>query len=94
MSSPCHVHVHAGRVVNTLTISLSFHYGNPTHPSSGGKLCMWTVFVLMIECLYVEWSKSSNGEVVTAFKSFIRFINNRLQIYIDPIFVHAVHVCE
>ena len=69
MSSPCHVHVHAG-VYNTNCIC--------NEESS----------------LYVAWSKSSNGEVVTTFKSFIRFINNRLHNYINPIFVHAIHVCE
>ena len=42
------VHVYAGEIQrtlvnNTLTISLSFHDVNPTHPSSGGKLCTWTV---------------------------------------------------
>ena len=54
-------------MVNILTISLSCHYVNPTHPSSGGKLCMWTVFVLMIEYLsfgvlkkYVEPKKPVN----------------------------------
>ena len=44
--------------------------------------------------LCIEWSKSNNGEVVTTYKSFIRFINNRLHNYINPIYNHAVHVCE
>ena len=47
------INLYAGEIQKTLvctfTISLSFHYVNHTHPSPGGKLCMWTGFVLMIE---------------------------------------------
>ena len=43
-----YVHEHAGGM-HILKISLSFYYVNPTHPASGGTLCMWKVYVLMIQ---------------------------------------------
>ena len=64
-------------VVYTLTISISFHYENPTHPSSRGKLCMWTVFVLRIVFFTgacVEWFKSSYGEVMTTYHHLSGFV--------------------
>ena len=52
---------------------------------------MWTVFVLS-GLSSIEWSKSTNGEVVTTYKSFIWFINNKLHNYINPIFVQYMYV--
>ena len=48
------IHLYAGEVQKNTgqhinNFSFFFHYVNPIHPSSGGKLCMWTGFVLMIE---------------------------------------------
>ena len=52
--------------------------GNTSHPSSGGKLCKWTVFVLRVELFLCRVVKSRIGEVVTSVAKTVDFYKRKM----------------